>query len=191
MTWQRVTGFHQPCTSPTLPKIDQKEPVRILSRGQQSMWGCIWHTPKISLKFAWEWKSCPYSTTSATKTALISFSFSLIISRHHFKMQMAYTFPARLRRKMSRVLVDSLQSFLFCIFPFFSVFSFFVRSVCQSFGALLKRHVTWHTRVSQPIWRSKFPEFTRKSFPVSVEAPIKHQHKIAYWFSVLRKISFV
>jgi len=30
-------------------------------------------------------------------------------------------------------------------------------TICQSFGALPKRHATWHTRVSQIIRRSKFP----------------------------------
>ena len=30
-------------------------------------------------------------------------------------------------------------------------------SICQSFGALPKRHATWHTQISRTIWRSKFP----------------------------------
>jgi len=43
------------------------------------------------------------------------------------------------------------------------------RSICQSFGALTKRHSTWHTRVSQTIWRSKFPQFTIKPLAFSFE----------------------
>ena len=31
------------------------------------------------------------------------------------------------------------------------------RSICWSFGTLPKRHATWHTRISQTIQRSKFP----------------------------------
>jgi len=40
-------------------------------------------------------------------------------------------------------------------------------SICQSFGALLKPHDTWQTRVSQTIRRSKFRYFTIKLFAIS------------------------
>jgi len=63
--------------------------------------------------------------------------FAASVSRH-----LAYTFPGRLRRDMSRQLVHSLLSPL-CIG--------IITPVCQSFGGSPEHQVTWHTQVSQRI----------------------------------------
>jgi len=56
-------------THATLHKAFHKEPGRMLSRGRQSMWRRLQHSPKIYQNFAAEWNvAC--SATARTKTAL-------------------------------------------------------------------------------------------------------------------------
>ena len=57
VTWRpaRVTRQHRTPTTP--PKAFHEEPGHILSRSRQNMCIGLWHAPRISWKFAEEWKS--------------------------------------------------------------------------------------------------------------------------------------
>jgi len=59
----------QHSTHATLHKAFHKEPGRMLSRGQWSMWRRLQHTPKISQNFAGEW-NVVCSAKARMKTAL-------------------------------------------------------------------------------------------------------------------------
>ena len=67
--WRPATGGCQHRTPATLHKPFHEEPGRMLSRGRQSMCRPLWHTSKISQKFAGE-LNLVCSTTARTKTAL-------------------------------------------------------------------------------------------------------------------------
>ena len=65
----QLAGGCQRHTPATMHKYFHKEPGCMLSRGLQSMCRRLWHTPKISQKFAGEW-NLVCCATAGTKTAL-------------------------------------------------------------------------------------------------------------------------
>jgi len=102
-------GNRRPSTSysATLHKPVHEEPGRMLSRVRQSMSRRVWHTPKISQKFAGGWNFV-CSATAGTKTALgiiqVWFNYSLAsffkalgnVNVHYFKI------PKKQRRPHKR-----------------------------------------------------------------------------------------
>jgi len=64
-----LTPGRQHHTPATLHKPFQEEPGRMLSRVRQSMCRRLWHTPKISQKFAGKWNLVNIAR-AGTKTAL-------------------------------------------------------------------------------------------------------------------------
>jgi len=84
--WRPATGGCQHHSPATLRKYFQEEPGNMLSWGQQSMCRRLWHTRKISKKFAGG-RNSVCSATAGTKTALgiiqLWFNyFAAFFSRH-------------------------------------------------------------------------------------------------------------
>jgi len=123
-------------------KAFHEEPDLILSRGRQNMCIRLWHAPRISLKFAVEWKFGLQRYGRDENGTRYHPALVKIFLRH---LDIQFSWETKQRYA---AVVGSFTPDPFCVWGW---------SICQSFGALAKRHATSHTRISRTIWRSKFP----------------------------------
>ena len=145
VTWWPARGTRQHRIPVTSPKAFHEEPDHILSRGPQNISIRLWHAPRISRKFAgvrlWSVVLRP-----RRKPHWVSSSFGSIIFATSWHTLFLGDCAKRCRGGCSFTRLP------FCLWGW---------SICQSFGALIKRHATWH---SQTIRRSEFPLIHYQTF---------------------------
>ena len=126
VTWWPVAGGPPHCTHLTLPTAFPQEPYHTLWLGQQNMWRCLWHTPKISQKFSREckiwyvvlWlKRNPQWVSSSCGSLIlqhpvsrrwVSSSCGSIILHHPVSRHLAYIFLGRLWRDIPQCIPSCL-----------------------------------------------------------------------------------
>ena len=132
-----------PCSRNTPLSFSHVEPGHILNRGGQNIVYTSLAYSKNFSKICWRVEICSGALRPRRKQHWVSSSFGSIIFATSW-----YTYFLRGEAKRYPGSWFIHSCFPFCVWGW---------SICQSFGALLKRYATWHTRVSQTIRRSKFP----------------------------------
>ena len=115
----------------------------MLFQDRQSMQRDLCHTPKISRRFASEWRFGPSCCDPAKKPHWPFSSFDSTISRHFLSWHLAYTFPGKL---------SSDNWYLSVVYSLLAISFLEYRNnhTCLTISGCFF-HATWRTRVNQRI----------------------------------------